>query len=149
MSSPNYHYILRGTIKEEEERLYLELPDKTKFKVKKILADYPTEECSYFTTLNMTAEGKIMSVNLEEISEEPTESAMRMTGTVTVVGKKMAFAQIKVSRPPLKTLKISVHPAHQNMRTGQKWSVIAVRQEDVLVMTQCQTMESEPSGKRQ
>ncbi len=141
MSSTNYHYILRGTIKKDGEMFYLELPDKTQFKIKQLPASYPTEESSWFTTLNMTSDGKIISINLEEISDEATESAMTMTGRVTVLGKKMSFAQLKVSRPPLKTLRISVHPAHKDMKTGQTWSVKAVRQGDILVMKQCDIIE--------
>lgn len=143
MSSKNYHYILRGTIKEDGEVFNLELPDKTQFKIKQLPANYPSEESSWFTTLNMTSDGKIISINLEEISDEATESAMTMIGRVTVLGRKMSFAQLKVSRPPLKTLRISVHPAHKDMKTGQTWSVKAIRQGDILVMKQCQIMEKE------
>ncbi|MEL4897230.1 hypothetical protein [Crocosphaera sp. Alani8] len=79
--------------------------------------------------------------HLEEISNEATESAMTMIGRVTVLGKKMSFVQLKVSRPPLKTLRISINPAHENMKTGQTWSVKAVRQGDILVMKQCEILE--------
>ena len=147
MSSKNYHYILRGTIKEDGEEFYLELPDKTQFKIKQLPDNYPTEESSWFTTLNMTSDGKIISINLEEISDEATESAMTMIGRVTVLGKKMSFAQLKVSRPPLKTLRISVHPAHKNMKTGQTWSVKAVRQGDILVMKQCEILEKDKENR--
>ncbi len=143
MESTNYHYILRGTVKKDGERFYLELPDQTLFKLKQLPANYTSEESSWFASLNMTSDGKIVSVNLEEISDEVTESAMIMTGRVTVLGKKMSFAQLKVSRPPLKTLRISVHPAHQDMKTGQTWSVKAVRQGDILVMKHCQIVEKD------
>ena len=66
---------------------------------------------------------------------------MTMTGRVTVLGKKMSFVQLKVSRPPLKPLRNSINPAHENMKTGQTWSVKAVRQGDILVMKQCEILE--------
>ncbi|EAZ89502.1 hypothetical protein CY0110_01625 [Crocosphaera chwakensis CCY0110] len=143
MDSKNYHYVLRGTVKKDGEIFYLEIPDKTQFKIKQLPANYPSEESSWLTTLNMTSDGKIISINLEEISDEVTESAMTMTGRVTVLGRKMSFAQLKVSRPPLKTLRISVHPAHKDMKTGQTWSVTAVRQGDILVTKQCKIMEKD------
>ena len=68
MESTNYHYILRGTVKKDGESFYLELTDKTLFKIKQLPANYTTKESSWSASLNMTSDGKIVSVNLEEIA---------------------------------------------------------------------------------
>ena len=45
------------------------------------------------------------------------------------------------------SLRISVHPAHKDMKTGQTWSVKAVRQEDILVMKQCDIIEKDKENR--
>lgn len=114
----------------------------TKLKIKQAPQEIPPSANAWQVVPNTTCDGTIASINLESPSQQTEESSCSMVGRVVVLGKKGKCVQLKVNRPPEKTLRITVQKADPRMKVGQLWFLEATRQGNTLVLQKAQPLES-------
>jgi hypothetical protein len=141
-SESNFHYTISGRIESEDGELYLLTDDSTKLKIKPACQEILPSASAWQVIPNTTPDGTIASIHLESPSQQTEESPCSMVGRVVVLGKKGKFVQLKVNRPPQKTLRITVTQADPRMKVGQLWLCEATRQGNTLVLHSAQPLES-------
>lgn len=141
MSENFFNYAIKGTITLKNTEVYLLTDEGTKFKVKQSPQEILTSEKSWQIIPNTNVDGTIASINIESPSDELEETNCTLVGRVLIIGKKGAFVQMKISRPPLKTLRISLKQADLNMKVGQLWFVEGMRKGDSLVLVSAKFLE--------
>ncbi|MDJ0718090.1 MAG: MBL fold metallo-hydrolase [Prochloraceae cyanobacterium] len=125
------NFYLEGEIV-KEDNYYLKCHDGEIFKLK----NEPLEIVEGFRVWSVIpttdSNGQIQSIFLIEEGINERTDLCRLVGRITQLGKKQTTILMKVASPGKKTLKITLVGGHEQIKTGQMWSIEARRKGQIL-----------------
>lgn len=135
-----FQFSILGHIESEEKVNYLVCRDNTRFRLKNTGLNFPQTIALWRVIPTTDTAGVIQTLSVESYSvvdniDQVSEQCL-LAGRVVQVGRRSHFAQFKINRTGEKTLKISCLSAHPQMKIGQLWQVVAIRQGDTLQIQQ-------------
>jgi len=130
-----FQFVIRGEILTENEKLFFQVGNGLKLKVKQIIPDsYPTEMGDWQAIPTTDNDGKLMNLILEKpLSESDTQTKPQTilieAGRIVEVSKKGDRIKVKIKRQGRKDLKISVKSNNKKIKIGQLWSMQVIIKE--------------------
>lgn len=150
-----FQFSILGHIESEAGVNYLVCQDHIRFRLKDARLNLPQTIALWRVIPTTDSTGVIQNLSVESYapvdkSDQVSEQCL-LLGRVVQVGKRCQFAQFKITRTGAKTLKISCLSAHPQMKVGQLWEVVAIRQGDTLKIQQTNQIEevNQPSHSEQ
>jgi Cft2 family RNA processing exonuclease len=135
MTETDYlQFTATGQIEETASGLFLLTTDGTRLKIKKTPLEKPTQLTTWQVIPSTDSNGTISSILLEKECPSHQKEECSLLGRVTQLGAKGQDLQIKIARPGLKALKITINGADKRMKVGEVWEVVATRVENRLLL---------------
>jgi Cft2 family RNA processing exonuclease len=127
-------FTVTGQIEETSSGLFLVTSEGTRLKIKKSPLEIPTQLTTWQVIPSTDSDGIISSILLEKECSSQQKEDCSLRGRVTQLGAKGKNLLLKIARPGLKTVKITVNGSDKRMKVGEVWEIIANRVENRLVL---------------
>ncbi|CAA9270267.1 beta-lactamase domain protein [uncultured Coleofasciculus sp.] len=145
---PYFQFTLPGQLESIEGVNYLVCRDNIRFRLKDAPINSPKSLTLWQVVPTTDSSGVIQTLSV--VASTPAENSQDLTeqclliGRVVQLGRRAQFAQLKISRPGEKILKISFLSPDPQMKVGQLYQVIAVRKGDTLHIQRANPIEEVP-----
>ena len=145
-----FQFTIPGQLESIEGINYLVCRDNIRFRLKDAPINSPKSLTLWQVVPTTDSAGVIQTLSV--VASTPAENSQDLTeqcllvGRVVQLGRRAQFAQLKISRPGEKILKISFLSPDPQMKVGQLYQVIAVRKGDTLHIQRANPIEEVPAS---